>query len=231
MIMENTMYFISPGFVLSGFLCFFIILFHIFSGHRQPMKIMDAVWPLTGLWANWLGLWAYLELGKTRETKAMKMNMPGMKMPTRPMWQTITLSTLHCGAGCTLADLIGESFTTWVPVAIGGSLLAGQWVLDYILALIIGIYFQYAAIRPMERLPRRKVIQKAFKIDFFSLTAWQTGMYGWMAILMFGILKDTPLPHNTWKFWFMMQIAMFFGFLTSYPANWLLIKLGIKKGM
>jgi len=32
-------------------------------------------------------------------------------------------------------------------------------------------------------------------------------------------------------FWFMMQIGMIFGFLTTYPANWLLVKWGIKSGM
>lgn len=227
------MYFISVFFVISGVLCSLLILRHLFSGHRQNMKIMEAVWPLTGLWASWPGLWTYLTLGKPSKSTPMDMpDMPmSMPMANRPHWQTVALSTLHCGAGCTLADLIGESFTSFVPVSIGGSLWAGQWILDYILALMIGIYFQYAAIRPMENLPRLQVIKKAFKIDFFSLTAWQIGMYAWMAILIFGIYRDTPLQHNSWEFWFMMQIAMFCGFFTSYPANWILIRLGIKKGM
>ncbi|WP_353615328.1 DUF4396 domain-containing protein [Virgibacillus sp. 7505] len=29
----------------------------------------------------------------------------------------------------------------------------------------------------------------------------------------------------------MMQIAMMIGFLTSYPANWILVKKGIKHAM
>jgi len=32
-------------------------------------------------------------------------------------------------------------------------------------------------------------------------------------------------------FWFMMQIGMILGFFTSYPANWWLVKKGIKQGM
>lgn len=246
--------YISIFFLISGIGIAIAILFHIYPRRRQPMRIMEAVWPLTGLWANWLGLWAYRKMGKTAgpmkhsaTTAAGQMHMPGsamnrnmnmhmdrnmkMDMPARPKWQSITLSTLHCGAGCTLADILGETFTGFVPLSIGGSFIAGQWVLDYILALIFGIFFQYAAIRPMENLPRRKVIAKAFKVDFFSLTAWQLGMYGWMAICMFGIFRYSGLPHNSWEFWFMMQVAMFFGFLTSYPANYLLIRLGIKQGM
>lgn len=253
--MNNTLYIISILSVVSGFLCTLIILLHIFPHRRQSMKIMEAVWPLTGLWANWIGLWAYLRMSIFRNPKkpmnmgdmnmlsakdhsissAHKTNpeMGNMKMnmPTRSRWQTVALSTLHCGAGCTLADIIGEWFTFLVPVSISGSFIAGQWTLDYLLALIIGIYFQYAAIRPMEHLSRGATVIKAFKIDFFSLTSWQIGMYGWMAIVIFGLYQDSPLPRNSWEFWFMMQIAMCCGFLTSYPTNWLLVKLGIKKGM
>lgn len=104
-------------------------------------------------------------------------DMPGMK--GRPRWQSVVLSTLHCGAGCTLADIVGEWFLFFVPVAIGGSILAGTWVVDYLLALAFGIGFQYAAIRGMERtLPRGEAIRRAAKADILSLTAWQAGMYG-----------------------------------------------------
>ena len=33
------------------------------------------------------------------------------------------------------------------------------------------------------------------------------------------------------EFWFMMQIAMMFGFMTSYPVNWWLIRQGVKEAM
>ncbi len=36
---------------------------------------------------------------------------------------------------------------------------------------------------------------------------------------------------DTIEFWFMMQIAMIFGFVTTYPVNWWLIRLGIKERM
>jgi hypothetical protein len=36
---------------------------------------------------------------------------------------------------------------------------------------------------------------------------------------------------NSFEFWFMMQIAMIVGFMTSYPANWWLIKRGLKEKM
>jgi hypothetical protein len=35
---------------------------------------------------------------------------------------------------------------------------------------------------------------------------------------------DTP-------FWFMMQLAMVAGFLTSYPVTWWLLRIGVKETM
>ena len=32
-------------------------------------------------------------------------------------------------------------------------------------------------------------------------------------------------------FWFMMQIAMLAGFVTSYPVNWWLLRSGVKEKM
>lgn len=225
--------------IISSILCAIIVFLHIKNGHPQEMKIMEAVWPLTALWAGVIGLIAYFKLGnKPMDMGGMDMDMKGMKMPgmemkampAKPFWQKVALSTLHCGAGCTLADLIGEWLVFFFPAIILGTGITGQWVLDYILALVIGIFFQYVAIQPMLHLPVGKGIMRALKIDFFSLTSWQVGMYGWMAIALFGIYHG-DLPKTSWVFWFMMQLAMCAGFITAYPVNWILVKTGIKAGM
>jgi uncharacterized protein DUF4396 len=39
------------------------------------------------------------------------------------------------------------------------------------------------------------------------------------------------LEIDTVEFWFMMQIAMMVGFMTSYPVNWWLIRSGLKERM
>lgn len=219
---------------------------------RQPMRIMNSVWILTGLWASFFGLWAYYAFGRVKrctldekqehaggmdEMKSGGMEMDGMRMgemamPPRSRWQSVVLSTLHCGAGCTLADLVGEWFLYFVPVAIGGSLIAGSWVIDYILALGFGIGFQYAAIRGMEpKAPRGEIVRRAAKADILSLTAWQAGMYGWMAVVIFALNDGSALPRTSFQFWFMMQVAMACGFLVALPVNIGLIRAGIKKGM
>ena len=157
-------------------------------------------------------------------------NMPGMK--GRPRWQSVVLSTLHCGAGCTLADIVGEWFLFFVPVAIGGSILAGTWVVDYLLALAFGIGFQYAAIRGMERtLPRCEAIRRAAKADILSLTAWQAGMYGWMAVAIFALNGGDAMTRPSYGISITMRIARAYGVREAQHVNIHLIRAGIKKGM
>lgn len=59
----------------------------------------------------------------------------------------------------------------------------------------------------------------ALKADTLSLTAWQLGMYGWMAIALFLLFSPSALSKGEPAYWFMMQIAMFVGFFTSYPVH------------
>lgn len=226
----NTIYiiFLALGFISAAI----IVADQYIGGRKHEMGIMNIVWPLTALWASIVGLIAYYAFGRARRSMPMPMPMT-MKMPMkmdmpmathRPMWQQVALSALHCGAGCTVADISGE----WLASLLSIGLIFG-WAVDYVLALIIGIMFQYAAIRSMETISIKQGYLKALKVDFWSLTSWQIGMYGWMAIAIFVI--GIPIDRFSSEFWFMMQVAMLVGFITSYPTNWLLIKYGIKKGM
>lgn len=154
-----------------------------------------------------------------------------MQMPNRPMWQSVILSTLHCGAGCTLADIVGTILLVFIPISIAGSVVYGGWGFNYLLALVFGVIFQYYAIKPMSRLSNRVIIAKALKSDFFSLTAWQIGMYLWMYIVMYKLDYNIQNSICSWDFWFVMQQAMLVGFILALPINYILIKMGIKGKM
>ncbi len=59
-------------------------------------------------------------------------------------------------------------------------------------------------------------------------------MYGFMAVAHFVIFRmalGTKLEPTPVKFWFMLQIAMIFGFLTSYLVNGWLLRSGWKEWM
>lgn len=203
---------------------------------RQPQKmfVMNLVWPINALWAGPAGVWTYWQLGRAgsrlQDQRARaKSSHDEMKMPSRPFWQKVVPATLHCGGGCTLADLIGPFVFSAAAFAVFGSLVFGEWTIDYIIALVIGVTFQYMALAPMLDQHGPRVWWRALKVDFLSLTAWQVGMYGWMALVIFvwiGHLRPGQI-----EFWFMMQCAMACGFITSYPMNWWLIKAGVKTSM
>ena len=53
------------------------------------------------------------------------------------------VDALHCGAGCSLSDLVGSwIFYYLLNFAIFNQKIFGEWLFDYLLALIIGVLFQ-----------------------------------------------------------------------------------------
>lgn len=210
--------------LLAG-VCALLITADIVFGRRQRMGIMNLVWPLTALYAGPLGLWAYLAVGRARESRGEAPATP------RPFWQSVGLAASHCGSGCTLGDLVAEGvLLPLVPLTLFGHRIFAAWAVDYVVAFLIGIAFQYYTIVPMKHLSPRQGIAAALKADTLSLTAWQVGMYGWMAVATF-LVFGTELDKRDPVFWFMMQLAMLAGFLTSYPVNWWLVRTGIKERM
>lgn len=155
-------------------------------GRSSPMKAEDDGMKMDMSGMKDMSDMKGMDMSGMKDNMEMDMAMQGemsMQGMQRPYWQSVALSALHCGAGCTLADIIGEWFTNYVPVTVAGSQLFGNWVLDFILALMIGVYFQFYAIREMEKISVGNALARAFKADFFSLLFWQVGMYGWMAHL------------------------------------------------
>src|SRR3954466_13076947 len=214
--------------------------------HPQEMWIMNVVWPVTALFAPLVVPWLYFRYGRlaTHERHAAAQAEGGepLSKTDTPMWAMITKGTGHCGAGCTLGDICAEWLPFFFPIvavwfgwhSIFDEKMFAVWIVDYLFAFGFGVAFQYFTIAPMRGLGVGEGIKQALKADTLSLTAWQIGMYGFMAIAAFGIFQDligarleVPSP----EFWLMMQIAMWCGFATAYPVNAWLIRKGIKEKM
>ena len=151
-------------------------------------------------------------------------------------------STLHFGSGCMLGDICAEWLAFSFPLiavwfgwqSLFSEKMFAVWILDSIFAFVIGIAFQYFTIVPMRHLNMVDGVWAAMKVDVLSLTAWQIGMYGFMAFASLYVFRHAlgvRLEVDSVEFWFMMQIAMACGFLTSYPVNWWLLRSGIKETM
>ncbi|MER0238040.1 DUF4396 domain-containing protein [Fulvimarina sp. MAC8] len=232
--------------ILAGLLSSLILL-AIVIYRPQHMAVMNFVWPITGLYAGPLALWGYFKYGWLARDDiaraAMENDKPMPHMEKTPFFASVGKGATHCGAGCTIADIIAETVAFLFPavaIVFGYETLFSEkifavWIFDYILALIIGIAFQYASIKPMNPdMSRGGALKAAIKADILSLTAWQVGMYGFMALahfVLFGALIGVAIDPSTPEFWASMQIAMICGFLTSYPVNRWLISKGLKERM
>ncbi len=109
---------------------------------------------------------------------------------------------------------------TELALTIAGATPAAEYVGDYVLALAFGIVFQYFAIAPMRGLGLKDGLKAAAKADFISLTFFEVGLFGWMAVMTFVLF---PAPHtlmpSSASCWLLMQTGMIVGYATSWPAN------------
>lgn len=199
--------------------------------HPQKMAVMNVVWPISGLYFSVFAVWAYYRIGrkKAKDAQAGAMTQKSDK-DAPPTAAQVAVGTSHCGAGCTVADVLTEFGIAASGLVLFGSVLWTEYLLDYVVAWAVGIAFQYFATKPMrDDLKLAGAVWAAIKADTLSITAFQIGMYAWMALVFY---KLFPSPHLTPfdpRYWCMMQIAMICGFATSYPMNRFLIGKGLKE--
>ena len=201
-------------------------------GNWQHMAIMDLAFPLTALYLGPIALWAYFARGRRMSRKRMHMHMAGMEEgPRDSLWQ-VSLSDSHCGAGCALGDVAGE-WIVWATAWMIGSTaaLGPEYILDLPLAWIFGILFQYFVIAPLRgQVGRLAPLGDAIKSDTLSVLSFEVGLFGWMAVAEYAIWKSPP-PIDSSSHWFLMQIGMMLGFVTSWPVNRWLLRKGVKEPM
>lgn len=200
------------------------IALDIRRGHRQPMWIMELVWPITALYTGPVGLWAYHRLGRVTGR-----NEPHAT-PRRSFPASVAIGVMHCGSGCTLGDMLGAVVVAGIGLQVLGLALWSELAVDFAFAFTLGIAFQYFAIAPMRGLGLRDGLVAALKADTLSLTAFEVGMFGWMIPVQL-VLFPAHLHPDEPAYWLMMQVAMLLGFATAYPVNWWLLRVGIKERM
>ncbi|MCJ7989961.1 DUF4396 domain-containing protein [Priestia sp. OVS21] len=224
-----------------GIIQFLVITIDVIR-HSQMMFVMNIVWPITGLYFSVAGIWFYFKLGRKDRKKHDHAHHSSDYMhdaheghhhehhhSEKPFWQSVFVSTTHCSSGCSVGDLIGAPIVFLTGWTIAGSVLFADYVAEFILAYIAGIAFQYYGMS-MKDNSSKEELKNAVKADTWSLIAFEIGMFGWMALSHYVFFTQAPKPDSA-VFWFMMQIAMIIGFCTSYPANWVLVKKGVKHAM
>jgi hypothetical protein len=156
--------------------------------HHQPMKIMNAVWPITGLYLPVAGWWLYADMA-VRKSMDMPVDMSLSRHSNKPFWKSVFVSTTHCAAGCVIGDIIGAPIVFWTGWTLFGSRLYAEFFVLFVLAYIFGIAFQYLPIRAMRGIPRKEALIEAIKADTLALTAFEIGLFAWMAFASISISR------------------------------------------
>ncbi|HET8756027.1 MAG TPA: DUF4396 domain-containing protein [Solirubrobacteraceae bacterium] len=239
---------LAVGFASAGAIAWDIFV----AGYRQHMTIMNAVWPITALYFGPVAVWFYFRRGRRMSHKWARMHrvdMDELMAPdddddppsywrfARKNWWPVSKGVSHCGAGCTLGDIVGEwlvYLTAWtIPIfaSHAANSLMAMFVADFVLAWSFGIVFQYFSIVPMrEDVGRVAGIWQAIKADTLSIVAFQVGLFGFMALYHL-VFWQPPLSVASPAYWFMMQIGMIVGYFTAWPVNAWLIQRGFKEKM
>jgi Domain of unknown function (DUF4396) len=187
----------------------------------QTMWIMNVVWPVTALYFGPLAVWFYYRAGR-RSAEGTERSTHG------PFWVAAAVDTTHCGAGCTIGDVVAECGLFFSGTTIAGSRLVTSLIGDFTGAYLFGIAFQYFTIAPMRGISGWPGIRAAIKADTLAVTAFEVGLFLWMWAV--SVVEPVLKPDEP-AYWFSMQIGMIVGYCTSLPMNWWLIKVGIKEPM
>lgn len=209
--------------------------------HPQKLWIMNIVWPVTTLYLSVFALWGYYHIGRGMTTDAMQgMSKDQMQQHKKnreeqarrnPTWRQTAVSDSHCGAGCTLGDIVAEFSIFGLGLTLLGKSIYAEYAGDLLLAWLLGVVFQYFTIKPMRNLSPAQGLIAAIKADTLSILTFEIGLFAWMALTFFVFFPHPHLHPTDPGYWFMMQIGMILGYLTSYPMNRWLTKAGWKEAM
>ncbi|MCA1837177.1 MAG: DUF4396 domain-containing protein, partial [Actinobacteria bacterium] len=110
-------------------------------------------------------------------------------------------------AGCTLGDIIAEFAVFGLAASTAGQALFAEYLGDYLPAISLD-RVSVPGHRAMRGLSLRKGLVEAAKADILSLTAFEVGLLGWMALMHFVFFPHPPLHSDSPVYWFFMQLGM-----------------------
>ncbi|KHE67579.1 DUF4396 domain-containing protein, partial [Halobacillus sp. BBL2006] len=126
-----------------GLICSIIIIVDVIR-HPQMMKVMNFVWPINGWFFGPIALWTYFKWGRLK-------SKDNEREDHRERPAKVFVSTSHCAGGCTFGDAVGVPIVALTGLTIAGSTLFAHYTVEFILAYIFGIIFQFYAIYPMNK--------------------------------------------------------------------------------
>lgn len=188
-------------------------------GYRQPLRAMEAVWPITAIYAGPVAWWAYYRWG--RPATARWQQRHGRAPRLGPAAEA-AVQTIPGGAVSFVGHMIAMPLVMWTGWTIAGQGVWPMMLLIAAFALPLLIVFEYRALAltgHIQSAGRR--LWAASRISIFAIVAFDVGMGASMLLVAFALMYSP----ESMAFWLVMWGGMWLGFATAYPmVRWLLPK-------
>ncbi len=210
-------------FILAGICTSLMILKDVFR-HPLRVRIMNVVRPLTGLYMpffGWLAWWCFARKNR------LVVPLSPLTLRHPPEIKAIFSTTVHCAAGSVVGVIVATLFFLLIKAPPFHSSLLTYALLSLFFSFLFALFFQFIALRQVEKMPFFNALWRAMKSDIFPFIVYQAGMCLFMSQALRFVLHSQIEP-QVLHFWFMMQLALFAGFVFAWPANQFLLKRGMK---
>jgi len=144
----------------------------------------------------------------------------------KPLWRQGIGSTIHCVAGDATGIIVAAAITAWLGLPMWLDLII-EYVAGFAFGLLI---FQSLFMKDMMGGSYIQAVRHSLLPEWLSMNMMMAGMFPVMVVLMMGRDMRAMEPTEL-VFWGVMAAAVTVGFVTAYPINVWLVRVGLKHGM
>lgn len=187
--------------------CLAVVIRDLRVHNPHLMPLMKFVWILTTANSGPLGLAVYWYSGRK--------TIPRDSLPRKAF-----RSVAHCYSGCGIGEILG------VILAVGVLAAGNFWasIITFALAWLFGFGL---TVGPMVQAgaPLGEAIRDSFIAETFSIAVMETVAIG------VGLWLGGEARLHEALFWTSLYVSLSAGLLAAWPANLLLVRMGVKSGM
>ena len=144
----------------------------------------------------------------------------------KPLWKQSVGSTIHCVAGDATGIIVAAAITAALGLPMWIDLIV-EYVAGFSFGLLI---FQSLFMKDMMGGSYAKAVRHSLLPEWLSMNMMMAGMFPTMVVLMMSRDMRAMEPAEL-VFWGAMSAAVAVGFVTAFPVNVWLVRVGLKHGM
>lgn len=202
----------------AGFVSFAIVVADTYlRGHRQPVRVMEIVWPVTVLYIGPAAVRLYWNWGRA-EVLARRRHGDQVRRPRRGL---VVTQVSRCGAHCALGFVVAEVALFTLRVDPAQETLWVDYVGDYLAAVTIAVLFRYVGGPGRGVTKIWRALSGVVTVELVTITAFELALFAWLTLAHHVVFPEPPLRPDSPVFWFAGQLGLIAGFVAAWPvASW-----------